>query len=396
MTEDDLRELDIPLRPRRKLQADVKSLSANEPPAQIAPSARPDGESHAADAELRQLTVLFCDLVGSTALSAKLDPEDLREIIRAYQDACAEVVTRYEGFVAKFMGGGVLVYFGYPQSFENDAERAIHAEPGLVEAVSVLRGPNDDALAARIGIATGGVIVGDIVGEGVSREAAITGETPNLAARLQDAAPPGTVVIGEMAHMLAGALFETEALLLLTLKGFTDPMQAWTVARPQRSESRFQATHGARLTELVGQEEKMAVLRRRWDQAVSGDGRVVLISGEPGIGKSRLVHEIRADVSAAGGYTRAWQCSPNHAASALFPFVEQAAIAINLTPRDSHEEMLDKLEAWIRISGQAPEDIAPIFAPFLSIDATMRYRRRTAVCRGVDDGHHRIGRDVGR
>ncbi len=196
--------------------------------------------------------------------------------------------------------------------------------------------------------------------------------------------------------MLAGALFETEALPLLTLKGFTDPMQAWTVARPQRSESRFQATHGARLTELVGREEEMAVLGRRWDQAVSGDGRVVLISGEPGIGKSRLVHEIRAHVSAAGGYTWAWQCSPNHAASALFPFVEQAAIAINLTPRDSNEEMLDKLEAWIRISGQAPEDIAPIFAPFLSIDATMRYRRRTAVCGGIDDGHHRIGRDVGR
>ncbi len=135
-------------------------------------------------------------------------------------------MTRYEGFVAKFMGDGVLVYFGYPQSFKNDAERAIDAELGLVEAVSVLRGPNDDALAARIGIATGGVIVGDIVGEGVSREAAITGETPNLAARLQDAAPPGTVVIGEMTHMLAGALFETEALPLLTLKGFTDPMQA--------------------------------------------------------------------------------------------------------------------------------------------------------------------------
>ena len=369
LTDADLEKLGVSLGHRKRLLRAIAALSADLPT--IDPARQP--ERHSAEAERRQLTVLFCDLVGSTALSYRLDPEDMREVMRNYQDTVAGVVTRYKGYVAKYMGDGVLAYFGYPRAFENDSERAIHVGLELVEVVKGIAAPGGDPLAIRVGIATGDVVVGDIVGEGSAQEAAITGEAPNLAARLQDIAAPNTVVIGAATHTLAGALFETAALPRQTFKGFPDPVPAWSVARPQRSESRFQAIRGETLTELIGRDEEMGILLRRWEQAISGEGQVVLISGEPGIGKSRLVHEIRAQVAGAGAYTRTWQCSPHHTTSALFPFVEQAAVAIGLAPQDTNEEKLEKLEEWIGIAGQAPEDIAPIFGPFLSIDASVRY-----------------------
>jgi class 3 adenylate cyclase len=237
-------------------------------------------------AERRQVTVMFSDLVGSTALSARMDPEDLRELISAYQKCVAETVQRFGGFVAKYMGDGVLVYFGYPQAHEDDAERAVRAGLQLIAAVSDLQ--THEALQTRVGIATGLVVVGDLIGSGEAQERGIVGETPNLAARLQGLAEPNSVVIAEGTRKLLGNLFELEDLGASGLKGIAGPLRAWTALRPSGVESRFEALHASGLTELVGREEELDLLLRRWSKAKSGEGQVVLLSGEAGIGKSRL------------------------------------------------------------------------------------------------------------
>ena len=253
---------------------DVETTSA-------APSASPEDR-----AERRQVTVMFCDLVGSTALSARMDPEDLREVISAYQDCVAETVGRLGGFIAKFMGDGVLVYFGYPHAHEDDAERAVRAGLKLVAAVSDLK--THAALQTRVGIATGLVVVGDLIGSGASQEQAIVGETPNLAARLQGVAEPNGVVVAESTRKLVGNLFELRDLGAQDLKGVAGPVRAWAALRPASVESRFEAFHATGLTELVGRDEELDLLLRRWSRAKSGEGQAVLLCGEPGIGKSRL------------------------------------------------------------------------------------------------------------
>ena len=229
---------------------------------------------------------MFSDFVGSTALSARMDPEDLREVISAYQKCVAETVQRFGGFVAKYMGDGVLIYFGYPQAHEDDAERAVRAGLELVAAVGALK--THAALQTRVGIATGLVVVGDLIGSGASQEQAIVGETPNLAARLQGVAEPNSVVIAESTRKLVGNLFELEDLGMKDLKGIAGPMRAWAALRPASVESRFEAFHASGLTQLVGREEELELLFRRWSKAKAGEGQVVLLSGEPGIGKSRL------------------------------------------------------------------------------------------------------------
>jgi class 3 adenylate cyclase len=245
------------------------------------------------EAERRQLTVMFADLVGSTALSARLDPEDMREIISAYHRCCAGQITKAGGFAAKYMGDGVLAYFGYPRAHEDDAERGVRAGLGLIEAVSTLHAARHDAaLQVRVGIATGLVVVGDLVGEGAAQEQGVVGETPNVAARLQALAEPGQVVISHGTRRLTGGMFEYHDLGRVTLKGYSDPVQAWHVLGPSTVESRFEAQRGAVLTPLVGREEELELLLRRWQQATAGEGSVVLISGEPGIGKSRLAQTI--------------------------------------------------------------------------------------------------------
>jgi class 3 adenylate cyclase len=237
-------------------------------------------------AERRQVTVMFSDLVGSTALSARMDPEDLREVISAYQKGVAEVVQRFRGFVAKYMGDGVLVYFGYPQAHEDDAERAVRAGLELIHAVSGFK--SSSPLQTRVGIATGLVVVGDLIGSGAAQEQTVVGETPNLAARLQGLAEPNTVVIAESTRKLIGNLFEFEDLGQKHLRGISGPVLAWAALRPSSVESGFEALHGRTLTELVGREEELELLLRRWLKAKAGRGQVVLLSGEPGIGKSRL------------------------------------------------------------------------------------------------------------
>ena len=258
-----------------------KTPSADAATTSNAPRASPEGR-----AERRQVTVMFSDLVGSTALSARMDPEDLREVISAYQKCVTETVQRFGGFVAKYMGDGVLVYFGYPQAHEDDAERAVRAGLELVAAIGALK--THAPLQTRIGIATGLVVVGDVIGSGASQEQAIVGETPNLAARLQGVAEPNSLVIAESTRKLVGNLFELEDLGEQNLKGIAAPVRAWTAIRPSAVESRFDALHASGLTELVGREEELELLMRRWSKAKAGQGQAVLLSGEPGIGKSRL------------------------------------------------------------------------------------------------------------
>ena len=287
LTDQDLEKLGVLLGHRRKLLRAIANIEAT---AQTASSAV--GATIAVDvsprdtAERRQVTVMFCDLVGSTALSARMDPEDLRQVISAYQKCVAETVQRFGGFVAKYMGDGVLVYLGYPHAHEDDAESAVRAGLELVAAVSALK--THAPLQTRVGIATGLVVVGDLIGSGASQEQAIVGETPNLAARLQGVAEPNSVVISESTRKLVGNLFELENLGRKGLKGIAGPVRAWAVLRPALVESRFDALHASGLTQLVGREEELELLLRRWLKAKGGQGQVVLLSGEPGIGKSRL------------------------------------------------------------------------------------------------------------
>src|ERR1700726_5341153 len=285
LTAEDLKELGVAaLGHRRKLLDAIAALrtdaNANAPSADAAttsstPSGRPEDR-----AERRQVTVMFSDLVGSTALSARMDPEDLREVISAYQKCIAETVGRFGGFVAKYMGDGVLVYFGYPQAHEDDAEQAVRAGLDLVAAVTSLK--THAALQTRVGIATGLVVVGDLIGSGASQEQAIVGETPNLAARLQGVAEPNMVVIADGTRRLLGNVFELDDLGAKDLKGIAGRVRAWAALRPASVESRFEAMHASGLTDLVGREEELELLLQRWSKAENRDGQVVLLSGEAG------------------------------------------------------------------------------------------------------------------
>ena len=276
---------------------------------------------------------MFSDLVGSTALSARMDPEDLRDVISAYQKCVAETVQRFGGFVAKYMGDGVLIYFGYPQAHEDDAERAVRAGLELVTAVGGLK--THAALQTRVGIATGLVVVGDLIGSGASQEQAIVGETPNLAARLQGIAEPNSVVIAESTRKLVGNLFELEDLGPQDLKGIAGPVRAWVALRPSSVESRFDALHAGGLTELVGREEELELLLRRWSKAKSGEGQVVLLSGEPGIGKSRLTAAVLERLAAEPHTRLRYFCSPQHTDSALYPIISQMERAAGFTHDDN-------------------------------------------------------------
>jgi class 3 adenylate cyclase len=294
-------------------------------------------------AERRQVTVMFSDLVGSTALSARMDPEDLREVISAYQQCVAEAVRRFSGFVAKYMGDGVLVYFGYPQAYEDDADRAVRAGLEVVAAVDALK--THAPLQTRVGIATGLVVVGDLIGSGASQEQAIVGETPNLAARLQGVAQPNSVVIAESTRNLVGNLFELEDLGARDLKGVEGRVRAWAALRPSSVESRFEALHAGGVTELVGREEELDLLRRRWSRAKTREGQMVLLSGEPGIGKSRLTAALLERLSAEPHTRLRYFCSPQRTDSAFFPIISQMERAARFAHDDTGQVKLDKLDA---------------------------------------------------
>jgi len=313
---------------------------------------------------------MFSDLVGSTALSARMDPEDLREVISAYQKCVAETVQRFGGFVAKYMGDGVLVYFGYPQAHEDDAERAVRAGLDLVGAVGALK--THAALQTRVGIATGLVVVGDLIGSGASQEQAIVGETPNLAARLQGIAEPNSVVIAESARKLVGNLFELEDLGPKDLKGIAGPARAWAVLRASSAEGRFEAMHATGLTDLVGREEELDLLMRRWSRVKSGKGQVVLLSGEAGIGKSRLTAALMERLANEAHTLIRSFCSPQHTDSAFYPIIGQMERAAGLTRDDTQQMKLDKFDAMLAQSSTSAQD-ASLLAELLSLPNDGRY-----------------------
>ena len=378
LTQEDLKEIGVgPVGHRRILLDAIEALrtdggskaaSVDAASASSAPNAPPEDR-----AERRQLTVMFCDLVGSTALSAKLDPEDMRDIIRAYQDACSGAVALYDGLVAKFMGDGLLAYFGYPRAHEDDAERAARTGLDIIVAVEQLRTQAPEPLKVRIGIATGLVVVGDLIGEGGSREQAVVGDTPNLAARLQALAEPGTIVVAASTRRLLRELFKLRDLGRHQVKGLSEPVNAWAVEGLLASDSRFEAIRTARLTGFVGREREIDALRDRQRQAWQGIGQIVLISGEAGVGKSRLASSLGERVSSEPHTQLRYQCSPYHANSALYPFIAQLERVAGIRPDDAAGQKLDKLEAVLATGTSGIQLAAPLFAALLSIPFGERY-----------------------
>jgi class 3 adenylate cyclase/predicted ATPase len=368
LTDQDLKDIGVVLGDRRRILRAIAELAgtiAATPQLAAAPESKPRDE-----AERRQVTVMFSDLVGSTTLAARMDPEDLREIVSAFHKCIAEIVDSFGGFVAQYMGDGVLVYFGYPQAQEDDAERAVRTGLALTAALAGLK--TRAPLRIRVGIATGLVVVGDLIGSGEAQEHGIVGETPNLAARLQDIAEPGTVVIAEGTRTLLGNLFEFEDLGLRSLKGFPGPVRAWAVLRASSVPSRFEALHTAGLTALVGREEESKLLLQRWSEAKTGEGQVVLLSGEPGIGKSRLTVAL-LECLADEPHTRLrYFCSSRHASSALYPIIGQMERAVGLEHDDTPQTRLDKLDAMLAKTSSSMQDSA-LFAEMLSLPNDGRY-----------------------
>ena len=367
----DLEKLGVTLGHRKRLLRAIATLGEAQSQAK---SASQGATAPPADAaERRQLTTMFCDLVGSTALSARLDPEDIREVIRAYQEACSGAIARYDGFVAKYMGDGVLAYFGYPRAHEHAAERAVQGRdlrwsrpwPKLTTVAGI-------PLQARVGIATGIVVVGDLIGAGAAQEQAVIGETPNLAARLQALADPNTVVIAEGTRRLVGDLFELRISERKGLKGFAGPARAWVALQASTVESRFEAQHTSGLTALVGREEELELLLGRWSNSKTGRGQVVLLSGEAGIGKSRLTAALLERIASEPHIRLRYFCSPQHTDSTLHPIIGQMERAAGLAYADNPQTKLDKLDAMLAHTSTFPEDAA-VFADMLSLPSDGRY-----------------------
>jgi class 3 adenylate cyclase/predicted ATPase len=365
LTAEDLKDLGVDLVGHRRRLLDAIAALGTEMPTVATTAAGP------VDAEHRQLTVMFCDLVGSTALSSQLDPEDLRDVISAYHRTVAKVVTGFDGFVAKYMGDGVLVYFGYPRAHEDDAERAVRAGLGLIDAVGGLD-IKSVGLQARVGIATGLVIVGDLIGEGSAQEQSVVGETPNLAARLQALAEPDTVVIAAGTRRLLGDLFEYRDLGAVEVKGIAGPVPAWQVMCQSVVASRFEALRGSAMTRLVGRDEEIDLLLRRWARAKAGDGQIVLVSGEAGIGKSRITAALEERLQTDPHLRLRYFCSPYHQDSALSPFIDQLGRAAKFAPDDMPAARLEKLEALLARAEPPNEDVA-VLADLLSLPASKRH-----------------------
>ncbi len=372
LTDGDLAEFGVPIGDRKRL---LRGIAALAPARTLSQSGRPPRFPPAQEnvAERRQLTVMFCDIVGSTALSARLDAEDMHEVILAYQDACTRSIALYGGFVAKFMGDGVLAYFGFPHAQEDSAERAVRGGLDILSAIARLETRAGEALKVRIAVATGIVVVDDPVGQGSAHERQVFGDTPNLAARLQALADPGTVVIADTTRRLLGGTFELTPLKPQPLKGFDAPVPAWTVVREAENVSRFESSRSQSMTPFVGREQEAALLLDRWRGASEGDGQVVLLSGEAGIGKSRILAALRERIAGEPHITTRYQCSPHHVNEAFYAITRQMWRAAGFASGEHIGLRLDKLEALIARSGLDAEESAPLLAALLSISGDGRY-----------------------
>ncbi|HET6161573.1 MAG TPA: AAA family ATPase [Dongiaceae bacterium] len=381
LTADDLKDVGVTVvGHRRKMLEAIAALHGGDQAVPLsatgiyaAPTPDPQSAPSPMQAERRHLTVMFVDLVGSTALAHRLDPEEMGKVLRAYQDAVAGVVTRFEGHVAKFMGDGVLAYFGWPKAHEDESERAVRAGLAITKAVAGLAVPAGTALVTRIGIATGLVVVGDLVGKGAAQEEAVVGETPNLAARLQQLAQPGAVVISEQTRRLIGGLFEVQEVAAHTLRGFPELLQAYRVIGEGQAEGRFEALHGADLAPLVGRTQELALLLERWERAKGGEGQAVLLTGEPGIGKSRLLRALREHLANELYLPLSHYCSPFHQTSALRPVIDLLERAAQFARDDAPQQKLDKLEALLAQGTKDVTEASPLIAALLSIPADDRY-----------------------
>ncbi len=412
LTEDDLKELGLKLGHRRIIQRAIAELRAAQAPSS-APSALVGSPSPASpsatrgspaieprtaassatesatpafparaspapiagEAERRQLTVMFCDLVGSVALGERMDVEDYRDLLARFRDAVVGAVTRYGGFVARHQGDGLLVYFGYPQAHESDAERAVRAGLEAVRAIAHLEHPYDVTPQVRVGIATGPAVVGDVLATGASArsELAALGPTPNLAARLQIEAEPDSVIVSETTRVLIEGLFELDALPARALKGFAEGITPYRVRSELRGQSRFAARSGAHLSPFVGREEELELLTRRWTRVKAGQGQVELVVGEAGIGKSRLVEQLRAHISAEPHELLILQCSPYHETSALYPWIAALERTLGFAETDQARARLDRLARHLEAIGEPGEETLGLIAHLLSIDAGDRF-----------------------
>ena len=379
LTEDDLKELGFSIGHRRRLLAAIQARTgtgdhSDERSTQVdGGDERPTSDANPGHAERRQLTVMFCDMVGSTPMSRQLDPEVLRDILRRYNNAVASAVIGYGGHVAKFLGDGVLAYFGWPRAYEDQAERAVRAALDAIEGVEAVQLDGGDYLQARIGIATGEVVVGDLIGESTTERETVVGETPNLAARLQGIANTGKIVIGASTRSLVGTAFELEDIGRFELRGFDEPVPAWRVIGEAEVESRFEAAHGRILTDLIGREHERGLIRTGWAHAVSGEGRVMLLSGEAGIGKSRMVQDFRGELPDKSYYSFHFQCSPHHVNSAFHPVVQRVRSGAKFAADDVGETKLAKLEAYLERRQAEISIVGPILAKLLSLPGEERY-----------------------
>jgi class 3 adenylate cyclase/predicted ATPase len=380
LTADDLKELGVAsVGHRRQLLQAIAALradamSAGDPSHSSGLSISGisvDVGSSRSTAERRQLSVMFCDIIGFTALSARLDPEDLSAVIRGYQTLAATIITRFGGFIARYVGDGVLTYFGWPEAHEANAERAVRAALAVIEAIS--QAPvRTEQLRVRIGIATGLVVVGEPIGTGDARQQTAIGETPNLAARLQGLAEPNGIAIDAVTRRQIGGLFECQDLGTVALKGLPDPVPAWQVLQEAAVESRFEALHTQTMTPMIGRDEEFELLLRRWRQAKEGEGQLVLLSGEPGIGKSRLIAALYERLHCEPHDNLRYFCSPHHQDSALYPVVARWEQDLKFARGDTSHERLQKLEAALIPVGTSPDEVA-LIADLLSVPVDDRY-----------------------
>ncbi len=353
LTDDDLKEVGLSLGHRRRLLSAVAQGLLASPPV-TEPAAVEPAPQHSGEPQRRQVTVMFCDLVGSVDLTRQVGPEEMGRIIRLFQDGAAGAISRFDGFVDRFMGDGLLAFFGYPRAHEDAAERAVRAALAIVEMIGTLNTGTGEPASVRVAIASGTAFFGEIVEHGGAREPIVTGEVVNLAARLQAIAPLNSVVIGAPTRRLLRDLFELVDLGPHEFKGIGRAVHVWRVDRERIAGTRFEAAHAHTISPVVGREAEISLLKDRWQSACSGEGQVVLLSADAGMGKSRIAQVMRDHVAGMPHVAVRYQCSPFHRNSALYPAIAQLRHAAGLASVESAAEKLDRLEGAGAPGGRQP------------------------------------------